>query len=180
MRTYVAQGRRAFTLVELVVVVLIIGIIAAVAAPRMFDTAKDARESSTRQSLIVLRDSLELYKSRNSSYPAVGDVKTALKDYLKGPFPSVQIGANQNDLVVVTTQNPISGIEAGGSAWVYNPTTGSISVNEFARFHQFRLFSSCNLDARLSFFSLFLILFSLLLFFRINNFIQKLERTTLR
>ncbi len=130
MRTYGVRNRKAFTLVELVVVVLIIGIIAAVAAPRMFDTASDARQNSTRQSLVVLRSAIELYNAKNNGYPTAAALKTACKDYLKGPFPAIQIGANQNDTVVASTQNPISTPEAGGAGWVYNQTTGNISVND--------------------------------------------------
>ena len=130
MRTHVLRNRKAFTLVELVVVVLIIGIIAAVAAPRMFDTASDARTNSTRQSLVVLRSAIELYNAKNNGYPTAAVLKTAIKDYLKGPFPAIQIGANQNDTVVASTQNPINTPEAGGAGWVYNQTTGNISVND--------------------------------------------------
>lgn len=124
--------RRAFSLVELVVVVLILGIIAAVAAPRMFDTAGDARENSTRTSLVILRDAIELYKARNGTYPPAATLPTALKSFLKGPFPRVQMGSNQNGNIVVTTQDPIAAPEAGGAGWVYNETTGDILINDAA------------------------------------------------
>lgn len=124
------RKRGAFSLVELVVVILILGIIAAVAAPRMFDTATDARKNSTRTSLVILRDAIELYKSQNSTYPPAATLSTSLKPYLKGPFPSVQIGANQNSNVVVTTQNPVAAPEAGGAGWVYNESTGDVYVND--------------------------------------------------
>lgn len=124
--------RSAFSLVELVVVVLILGIIAAVAAPRMFDTAGEARENSTRTSLAILRDAIELYKARNGSYPAAATLPTQLRTFLKGPFPAVQMGANQNANVVVTTQDPITAPEAGGAGWVYNETTGEMMINDAA------------------------------------------------
>jgi general secretion pathway protein G len=122
--------RRAFSLVELVVVILIIGILAAVAAPRMFDTAGDARQNGTRQSLAVLRDAIELHKAQTGSYPAAASIVTALRPYVKGPFPQVQVGANQNATVVATSQNPITAPEAGGAGWVYNQTTGDLAIND--------------------------------------------------
>ncbi len=72
------RKRRAFSLVELVVVVLILGIIAAVAAPKMFDVASDARQNSTKTSLFVLRDAIELYKAQNGNYPPAASLATAL------------------------------------------------------------------------------------------------------
>lgn len=124
-------SRSAFTLVEMVVVVLIIGILAAVAAPKMFDTATKARESGTRQSLLVIRDAVELYRSENGSYPGAVNLKTELANFLKGPFPSVQIGANRNDEVgEATGSGPITTVVTGGAGWAYNATTGDVVVND--------------------------------------------------
>src|SRR3982751_4293904 len=100
--------RKGFSLVELVVVVLILGILAAVAAPRMFDTASAARDSGTKTSLAVIRDAVELFKAQNSSYPTAATLATDLKPFLRGPFPASQIGTNQNSNVSASTQNPIT------------------------------------------------------------------------
>lgn len=126
----VRQRRRSgFTLVELVIVVLVLGIITAVAAPRMFDTANDARDSATRQSLAVLRNAIELHRAQNGAYPTAAAINTALLPFLQGPFPAPQAGANQNTNVVASTQNPITTPEAGTDGWAYNQTTGEIRVN---------------------------------------------------
>jgi general secretion pathway protein G len=110
--------RSGFTLVELVVVVLVLGILAAIAAPRLVNTATYAKTNSTKASLNIVRDAIELYKGDNGSYPPAATLATALKPYLKGPFPAAQIG-NTNANVATSTQNPISAPEAGGAGWAY-------------------------------------------------------------
>lgn len=122
--------RAAFSLVELVVVVLIIGILAAVAAPRMFDTAGSARDAATRASLGIVRDSIELYRSQNGSYPPAATLSTAIKPFIKGTFPSVQstTATNQNNTVVASSADPIT-VVAGTAGWAYNQTTGEFVVN---------------------------------------------------
>jgi len=126
------KKRSGFTLVELVIVVLVLGIIAAVAAPKMFDTANDARDSASRQSLVVLRDAIELHRAQNGAYPTAGAINTALLPFLQGPFPAPQAGTNQNATVAASTQNPIVAVEAGTDGWAYNATTGEIRINDAA------------------------------------------------
>ena len=126
--TKLSSKRNGFTLIELVVVVLVIGILAAVAAPKILDMANNSRTSATRHSLTVVRDAIELYKSQNGDYPAAASVATDLKPFLKSAFPSCQVG-NFNANVVGTTETPIATVVSGGAGWVYNETTGEISVN---------------------------------------------------
>jgi general secretion pathway protein G len=124
------SSRRGFTLIELVIVVLVLGIIAAAAAPKLFDTANDARDSSTRHSLTVLRNALEMHRSQLGSYPTAATITTALLPYLQGPFPDAQVGANQNATVGASTQQPITTPATGTNGWVYNQTTGEIRIND--------------------------------------------------
>jgi general secretion pathway protein G len=129
----IRSSRQAFTLVELVIVVLVLGIIAAAAAPKLFDTANDARENSSRHSLTVVRNALELYRSTNGSYPTAGSLDTDILPFIQGPFPSVQVGANKNATVVASSQTPtITAVESGSAGWAYNQTTGEIRINDSA------------------------------------------------
>jgi general secretion pathway protein G len=127
--------RSAFSLIELVVVVLIIGILAAVAAPRMFNTAGDARDGATKTSLGVIRDSIELYRSQNGSYPPAATITTALKPFINGQFPKVQTtsvpAVNQNSTVAANSGNPIT-TPSGAAGWAYNDTTGEFVINHTA------------------------------------------------
>ena len=123
------RTRSAFSLVELVVVILIVGILAAVAAPKMFNTASDARTNSTRASLVVVRDAIELYKAKNASFPTHENLTTELKPYMSGPFPSVQITTTNNNATVraLKTLDPFT--PSGTEGWAYNATTGEFYVN---------------------------------------------------
>ena len=125
--------RQAFTLVELVIVVLVLGIISAIAAPKMFDTANDARDAAARQSLTVLRDAIELYRSQNTSYPAAATITTDLLTFIQGSFPSPGVGTNATSVTVAaSTQNPITAVEPGTDGWAYNATTGELRINAAA------------------------------------------------
>jgi len=64
-------GRRGFTLVELLIVVIIIGILAAVAIPQFGDSASDAKRASLDADLTSMRSAIELYfHQHGSAYPS--------------------------------------------------------------------------------------------------------------
>jgi general secretion pathway protein G len=125
--------RKGFTLVELVVVVLVLGIIAATAAPKMFNTAGDARESSTKTSLMIVRDAIDLHNAQVGGYPGDSgtetDFKADLEPFLRGPFPLNQLPDAEHDgsVRVQTTGTALS--VSGTQDWAYDSTTGDFIIN---------------------------------------------------
>lgn len=54
--------RKGFTLVEILIVVIILGILAAIVIPQFTNASQNARESSLQSTLQTLRSQVELYK----------------------------------------------------------------------------------------------------------------------
>jgi general secretion pathway protein G len=61
--------QRGFTLIEIMVVVVIIGILGALVVPKLMGRADDARVTAARQDIATLMQALKLYRLDNQRYP---------------------------------------------------------------------------------------------------------------
>jgi general secretion pathway protein G len=132
------NNNRGFTLVEILVVVLLLGILAAIVMPRFTNASTDAKRSSLRSSLQAVRGQVELYMLQHGDLPPAlsGSDWTALTEM------STFSGQQQGPYLQAAPINPLNGFseietvttdQVGGSAvstpnigFVYNTTNGKM------------------------------------------------------
>lgn len=156
MLRHAQRPRKGFTLVEVLIVVVILGILAATAIPQFSSANHDSQESALRQNLQTLRSQIELYKFQHGgAYPGSGTptfeeqmLKSTKDDgtvgtigqYAYGPYLVGSVPVNpyngKRGLKVVTadlsTITPGSAqVDEGGAeaGWIYNKSTGQIKAN---------------------------------------------------
>ncbi len=69
LKSALRAAQRGFTLIELMVVLVIIGVLAALVVPNVLDRADDARVTAARTDIANLMQALKLYKLDNQRYP---------------------------------------------------------------------------------------------------------------
>lgn len=119
-----------FSLVELLIVVIILAILAAIVVPQFANTANDARGSAADSSLAGMRSAVELYRQQHTAYPgaaaATGGSCPAGSAAGTGAANSAQALADQ-----LTRFTSITGQSCTGTDATFNlgPYLRSIPVN---------------------------------------------------
>ena len=133
--------KSAFTLVEILIVVIILGILAAIVIPQFTQASNDARTNALASDLQTVRSQLQLYKVQHlDNFPGAtmstlltsrtdqtGTTGTDANQFPLGPylqkFPTNPFAANNS---VKIGDPPGTGTEG----WDYNPSTGAFYAND--------------------------------------------------
>lgn len=141
--------RNAFTLIEVLIVVVIMAILAATIIPQFANSATDAKVSSLKFNLHSLRSQIELYRMQhNGVAPAIDGTTDTLEQLLAATNAAGTIGTGADYpygpyILSAVPENPVTGTNAirafgggtwpgtatadGTGGWVYDAATGRIA-----------------------------------------------------
>lgn len=133
--------KRAFTLVELMIVVAILGILAAIVLPEFTTQTQQAKEAAAKANLRILREAIERYAVKNNGIPpgySGNDTSTMplpgafiykmknesyLSDIPENPFN------NLKTLLVIPDAGTFPADAADEYGWIYKPQTKTIKLD---------------------------------------------------
>ena len=136
---------RAFSLVELVIVLVIIGVIAAIAVPRLTRGATNASATALDANLAAMRNAIELFRAEHEgAFPTTANIVNQLTQFsdvtgtnfsatadvanniVFGPYlksiPTLPVGAERGSV-------NIAAAAAAGVGWIYTQAGGTIKSN---------------------------------------------------
>ena len=138
------RTQQGFTLVEILIVVVILGILAAIVIPQFTSASEAARGSSAVTLLQTIRSQLELAQIQHGGvYPDLITSSPAWTEMVTATEPTTAYAAAvapaTNDVGPYLQQPPINpfegstivvalGAQAAGDGWTYSSTTGEIYV----------------------------------------------------
>ena len=139
------MARKGFTLVEILIVVIILGILAAIVIPQFTTASNDARASALSSDLQTVRSQIELYKVQHLEQKPTAAIVNELTLATKadgtvdvtgkfGPYlqkfptnPYVAVGGN-----TVEVKADATGLGGGNAGWYYDSSSGKFSPDDDA------------------------------------------------
>lgn len=128
------KGNQGFTLIELVIIIVILGILAAIAIPKYQDISSDAKQAAAKGALGALRSGITIYyanqavKTGTASWPVM-DSLSAIGVVMEIEIPKNPYCASTNapdSIVTGVTKGTTVGTRGG---WAYKPSTGELWAN---------------------------------------------------
>jgi len=131
------RNSRGFTLVEILIVVIILGILAAIVIPQFTNASNDARNSSVASTLQTLRGQIELFKIQHADVPPAATAIATVMTGKTNPTDTTQAVATGTlgPYVQSFPTNPANGWSTAAAAaatnvgWVYAVSGGTYTIS---------------------------------------------------
>lgn len=130
------RKNKGFTLVEILIVVVILGILAAIVIPQFSDASTQSKKSSCQSSLQSLRSQIQLFKiEHNDTPPALATFRADMITKTERDSAATAGDDSGNEVgpyIQEVPSNPwnqsrtIGAADVAGVGWVYDETDGSI------------------------------------------------------
>jgi prepilin-type N-terminal cleavage/methylation domain-containing protein len=140
--------KKAFTLVEVLIVAAIVGILAAIVIPEFQNYIQQAKEAAAKDNLRILRTAIERYATEHNGIPPgyiQNDPSRLALDGGLGPAYNGQLVNNghylsklpenpfnnkiETKMIANEASFPIEPVEADLYGWIYQPATKTIKLN---------------------------------------------------
>ncbi len=133
------KRQKGFTLIELVMVIVILGILSAVAIPKYVDMQDEAKMAAAKGVIGTIRSAIAIQYANNALqgnavFPTTTDLQAtgSASIFVEGKMPDTPVPAsgvtNLASIDEQTGSDPITTF-SGTTAYVYNPNSGEIRFN---------------------------------------------------
>jgi len=129
MMKFFKKNKKGFSLVELIVVIAILGILAAIVVPRIAGQQDTARRIADEATLRTVRGAVAMFHAEHGRFPRGTGF----------PYPTTSTSQNYNALAQATNDNlrafldvPVNDMPDARTGWQfrYDPATGSVTLVE--------------------------------------------------
>ena len=122
------KNKKGFTLIELMVVIVILGILAAVVAPRIPQFVNKAKEGKTKGNLGTLRSTLNIYYGDNDGKYPMDNLACLSPKYLK-QLPDAELpGSHLASRTVAQNGDNATIVVVDAGGWIYGDVMTQMSV----------------------------------------------------
>jgi general secretion pathway protein G len=125
------RARRAFTLIELLMVMVVIAVLAAIVIPKFMDRGKQAKEAALKSDLKILRNAIAAFQADNGCAPlTLSDLTVTSAANLSTANTGVDSSGNNFTITAGAWHGPyvqtVPNDPVANAAFTYSTTAGTV------------------------------------------------------